>query len=226
MATIYEEVEALKTQMADVQEELGALSIDVQLMQPAQLEEGDNLNSLSEGVYYIPTAAISNTLLNLPVTGYTGIVEVFTAGVSGEIIQRFTPCLKSSLAVYERKYYDGTWGSWSAGLADSGWNDLTLNEGWQLTSYTTDVPQFRKIGKLVMLRGLVNATSSAGGEITTLPVGYRPGRGAYNRFIVSHYTNEYAAISISVDGKVKDIMKSSTSPRTNLCLNGIMFLTN
>lgn len=226
MATIYEEVETLKTQMADVQEELGALSIDVQLMQPAQLEEGDNLNALSEGVYYIPTAAISNTLLNLPVTGSTGIVEVFTSGVNGEIIQRFTPCLKSSLAVYERKYYDGSWGSWNAGLADSGWIDLTLNSGWQLTSYATDVPQYRKIGKLVILRGLVDATSSVNGDIATLPVGYRPGRGAYNRFVVSHHTNEYAAISVSADGKIKDIMKSTGTPRTNLCLNGVMFLTD
>lgn len=172
MATVYEEIEALKTRMSAVESDVSDLTIDVQLMAPAQLESGDDLNDLSEGVYYIPTAAISNTLLNLPVTGNTGIVEVFTAGTSGQIIQRFTPCLKNSLTVYEREFYGNAWGSWSfSDMTDSGWQTLPLADG--IEAYGGSVPQYRKVGKVVSIRGAVKNVLAAG-PIATLPAGYRP----------------------------------------------------
>lgn len=179
MATVYEEIEALKTRMTAVENnvtELGSdvsdLTIDVQLMKPAQLEEGDNLNDLDEGVYYIPTAAIAATLLNSPVTGVTGIVEVFTAGANGQIMQRFTPCLKTAVTIYEREFYSNGWGAWSAtDLSDSGWQTLPLAEG--IEAYGGSVPQYRKVGKVVSLRGAVKNVLAAG-TIATLPAGFRP----------------------------------------------------
>lgn len=172
MSDIYADIATLQEQMAEVQSDVSDLKIDVGLMQPAQLEEGDDLNALSEGVYYIPTATIGNTLLNMPVTGITGIVEVFTAGANGQIIQRFTPCLKNSLTIYEREFYGNAWGDWSfSDMTDSGWQTLSLADG--IEAYGGSVPQYRRIGKIVAIRGAVKNVLAAG-PIATLPAGYRP----------------------------------------------------
>lgn len=172
MANVYEEIDALKARMSVVESDISDLTIDFQLTVPSQLEQGNDLNDLTEGMYYIPTAAISNTLLNLPVTGNTGIVEVFTAGTNGQLIQRFTPCIKNSLIIYEREFYSNAWGNWSIiDLTDTGWKTLPLVDGIQ--TYGGSVPQYRRIGKVVSIRGAVKNVLATG-PLATLPEGCRP----------------------------------------------------
>lgn len=59
--------------------------------------------------------------------------------------------------------------------ADSGWvNPGALANGWAAyVDSTYGTPRYRKIGKLVQVRGLVVA-GTFGVTIFTLPVGYRP----------------------------------------------------
>ena len=59
-------------------------------------------------------------------------------------------------------------------IEDSGWNDLQLLNS--VTSRGTNyTPQYRKIGKVVYIRGQVNIPSHNSGIImATLPTGYRP----------------------------------------------------
>lgn len=99
---------------------------------------------------------------------------------------------------------------------DSGWVDMLLNEGWSITGYTYDKPQYRKIGKFVFLRGLVNATQAAEATICTLPTGYRP----------TGYFNIFGDIHINASGVVRDRTKDGTSGRENFSLNGVVFVAD
>lgn len=58
---------------------------------------------------------------------------------------------------------------------DSGWITLPLRAGFQTSSET---PQYRKIGKIVYLRGRIAPTSgtfsTGGSPVADLPAGFRP----------------------------------------------------
>ena len=179
---IYEDVELLKEQMAQVQSDISSLTLDVQLMAPSQMEEGGNLNDLTEGLYYIPTVAIAATLQNSPVTGSTGIIQVFTAGTDGQIIQRFTPCKKDQITTYERAFYSNSWGTWQeVGQVDSGWKVLPLASG--VSAYSdAQKPMYRKIGKTVYMTGVFKGIAGNDIVIATLPEGYRPAKKAIFAF--------------------------------------------
>ena len=57
--------------------------------------------------------------------------------------------------------------------ADSGWRTLPLSEG--IEPYNeANTPQYRKIGKLVIIRGTVKGVTARNTVIGNLPVGYRP----------------------------------------------------
>lgn len=105
--------------------------------------------------------------------------------------------------------------------SDSGWVNLTLNSGWSMDNYAAEVPQYRKIGNIVYLRGLVNATALAGNVIATLPVGYRPA-GYFNRFACALNQGEFVMIQINANGQINDYAKGG-SGRGFLSLNGVSF---
>lgn len=171
---IYEDVVTLKEQMTEVQADISEMQVDIQLMAPKQLETGDDVNSLEEGLYYIPTTAVAAGVLNLPTTEHTGMIEVFPAGSNGQIIQRFTPFRKEYVNVYQRGYYNGSWGPWKfVDVTDSGWKILPLASG--ITAYSpTGTPQYRRIGDVVYIMGAVKGVTAADTLIGTLPEGYRP----------------------------------------------------
>ena len=58
-------------------------------------------------------------------------------------------------------------------MHDSGWLTLPLSEGIQAYN-EANIPQYRKIGKLVIIRGTVKGVTARNTVIGTLPVGYRP----------------------------------------------------
>lgn len=180
MATIYDDVETLKQQMTAVQaavsnaqSDISNLTAEIQSMAPVPLENGNDLDDLIEGIYYVPTLSIAATLSNLPTDEHTGFIEVFKGGSSGQIVQRFTPFRKDYINVYQRGFYNGSWGVWKfADLTDSGWKTLPLASG--IIPYSADAtPKYRKIGDVVYLMGAVKGVNSSK-VIGTLPEGYRP----------------------------------------------------
>lgn len=56
---------------------------------------------------------------------------------------------------------------------DSGWIDLPLATGIEAYS-SNSKPQYRKVGKVVFLRGVVKGITATGTVIGTLPPGFRP----------------------------------------------------
>jgi hypothetical protein len=60
-------------------------------------------------------------------------------------------------------------------VTDSGWITLPLAEG--ITAYNeANVPEYRKVGKIVFLRGTVKGITARNTVIGTLPEGYRPNK--------------------------------------------------
>lgn len=60
-------------------------------------------------------------------------------------------------------------------LSDSGWITLPLASG--ITAYNeANTPQYRKIGKLVIIRGTVKGVTARNTVIGTLPAGFRPSK--------------------------------------------------
>jgi len=62
---------------------------------------------------------------------------------------------------------------------DSGWKDLTLKDGISVGSVLRKA-QYRKVGKVVYIRGDVSGVTKAGTMLASLPVGYRPSQQAYS----------------------------------------------
>lgn len=107
-------------------------------------------------------------------------------------------------------------------LYDSGWINLTLNTGWTC-QYNTDIAQYRKIGNVVYLRGLLNATQAAGQVIGTLPEGFIPS-GHFERFVCPHQQGGTVNIEVGFTGQLKDYTKTTSAGREFISLYGISFV--
>ena len=224
------DVDALENNMTAAQQNISALQDDVTALENAAgrtpLSANTDLNSLGAGHYYIPNYDISVTILHKPdSTGQTATIDVVQAGSTGQLIMIYRGCIKEYINEWVRVYYADSWGDWlKEGGNDSGWINLTLNSGWTMNDYASEIPQYRKIGNIVYLRGLVNATTAAGNIIATLPAGYRPA-GYFNRFVCSLNQSDNAVVQINANGQINDHQKGSKS-RMFLSLNGISFVAD
>lgn len=178
MSNIYDDVTELQSQVAALQTTVTLLNsrlTNVEALDGQTLIEGTNLNDLECGRYIIPTVAIAQSLLNAPTsaTNYTGMVEVYCGGSGGQKIQKYTICRKDEKLYFERCYYSNTWGAWKVfDATDTGWQSIPLTSG--IVSYAdTQVPQYRKTGSTVFIRGAVKNVLALG-VLATLPTGCRP----------------------------------------------------
>lgn len=108
------------------------------------------------------------------------------------LLQTQVATLENKVAALER-----------AAVTDSGWLTLPLTEGIQ--SYGSSVPQYRRIGKIVIIRGAVKNVL-ASGVIATLPEGYRPTYSVPYVQNTSMRTGNFAMFSrmlVGSDGKIR-----------------------
>ena len=225
--SIYDDVEQLQTDVAQLQSDMTTVQQDITELQNisgrTQLSANTDLNSLGAGHYYIPNTETAATITNKPdSTNQTAAIDVVEAGSTGQLIMIYRGCIKEYINEWVRVYYADGWGDWlREGGNDTGWINLPLNTGWTMDDYESEFPQYRKIGNIVYLRGLLNATSAAGNIIATLPSGFRP-RGYFNRFVCSLNQSDNAIVQINTNGQINDHQKGSKS-RMFLSLNGISF---
>ena len=93
---------------------------------------------------------------------------------------------------------------------DSGWITPTLNSPYTSYGDIFGNVEYRKIGNIVNIQGLVNANSaSSGSTVFTLPSGYRPKKQLI--FIVQNGNSATARIDIGLDGKVKVVSFGSNT---------------
>lgn len=79
-------------------------------------------------------------------------------------------------------------------IADTGWITLPLATG--ITAYNeSNIPQYRKIGDLVVIRGTVKGVTARNTVVATLPEGYRPTKANPYPQNTSSITNGIATMS-------------------------------
>lgn len=82
---------------------------------PVHIASGQDLNLVTEpGYYLVPSITVSPTVVNKPSlsTTATAFLEVIPGGDGLRLIQRFTQCDKDDQYVWQRCYYQNTWGIW------------------------------------------------------------------------------------------------------------------
>lgn len=228
--SIYDDVEQLQADVTQLQSDMTAAQSNITALQNMNgrtpLSANTDLNSLGAGHYYIPEYDIAATINHKPdTTNQTAAIDVVEAGNTGQLIMIYRGCIKEYINEYVRVYYAGAWGDWlKEGGNDTGWINMSLNFGWSMNDYASEVPQYRKIGNIVYLRGLLNATAAAGNIIATLPQGFRPS-GYFGRYVCALNQTENAVVQINANGQINDHQKG-TKGRQFLSLYGISFVAD
>ena len=94
------------------------------------LEKISDLNDVLIPNTYVSINKGASSYTNCPITSGTFVLEVMSAGAEGQVFQRLTTTFKDGRQeCYERHYFSGSWGSWSCVYSDTGWVNLTLQDG-------------------------------------------------------------------------------------------------
>lgn len=92
---------------------------------------------------------------------------------------------------------------------DSGWKTITPLIGTAATGYY--VPKYRKIGKMVELRGYVSNITELGADIFGLPEGFRPS-GRLRIYTAGDDINVTQTVRVMEDGGVQLFRSNGKSP--------------
>lgn len=76
------------------------------------LEPETDLNEIKTPNIYIGANVASYNYLNCPFDNGTFTLEVFGAGVDGQVKQKITDCNKTDARSFERFFYENEWGAW------------------------------------------------------------------------------------------------------------------
>lgn len=101
------------------------------------LQGGQDLNNiLDPGFYAIPDTAVSGSLLNKPwSTTATGSLLVLSEGNSGQRVQIAHRGTKDEGSIYERSYYQNSWGAWHT--VHDGRGKILWSGGYYMTASHT-----------------------------------------------------------------------------------------
>ncbi|MBC1290490.1 BppU family phage baseplate upper protein [Listeria booriae] len=108
-------------------------------------------------------------------------------------------------------------------FTDSGWLPLPLKTGFTAGSST---PQYRKIGTLVMYRGLVIRTSGGTGVFATAPAGYRTSDAYLEGFVVGQQSSAAGASGLVYVKPTGDVELVAATNATGIWLSGISYYTD
>ena len=128
------------------------------------LETDTDLNAVLTPNTYVSVNKSADTYLNVP-EGISGtfVLEVMSAGAEGQVFQRLTTTFKDENGghqVFERHYYQGTWGGWMLVQEDTGWVNLSLLNGVTVGSETGYLKGRLKDGVLYIRGDVMNVTAT------------------------------------------------------------------
>lgn len=93
------------------------------------LEKITDLNDVLIPNTYVSVNKGATSYTNCPIASGTFVLECMSAGAEGQVFHRLTTTFKGTHQVYERHYYQSTWGDWVLVHSDTGWVDLELQSG-------------------------------------------------------------------------------------------------
>ncbi|EAD0080286.1 hypothetical protein AWI85_05945 [Listeria monocytogenes] len=108
---------------------------------------------------------------------------------------------------------------------DSGWKDMSLKVNFS-DSNGDAVPQYRKIGTKVEVRGLLIRVNDAKGVFFSVPVGYRTSSNYYQGFTQGQQSSTNEAVALIYVKANGDMEIVSTANNTGVWLDGICWYTD
>ncbi|MBN1055678.1 hypothetical protein DVW05_10025 [Clostridium botulinum] len=202
IGTLKENVENNSSQLKEIEQNYYSLNNAI------SIPSNSDLNSYTKpGNYFSAGSGISNTLTNCPFTDGAFALKIERITIGSAInLKQILKANSSNVITYERNCLNGTWSEeWKqlATLSDTGWLDLALANG--ISSEVNWACKYRRVGKVVQLRGIIKGITTdtqSNTILATLPVGFRPATTAI--FILPRSTNDsdYLKIYISSDGKI------------------------
>jgi hypothetical protein len=180
------------------------------------------VGALSPGYPLVVAGVTSDTNPVLNLKGYTtGIDGARTAVI------RYTNSTDANWAnarhdAYDHSFYcNGSlvFSANATGGIGEAWTAVTYNTGWVDFDAAWTGAQYKKVGDLVFVRGMVKRTSGVATVMFTLPAGYRPTK---NIMFAQLSNSAVARVDIYPDGTVNMLVGSATDW---VNLNGIVFST-
>ncbi len=182
-----------------------------------------NLNTLFENGIY----RCFNAQIGFP-TGYTTDNDFFLINykLDGDV----NPWLRQTLydlrssKIFTRQIYNGTLTTWKelATVDDTGWLDLPLLNG---ATTTSDKALYRRIGKMVYFKGVVNNITTNGFIFGNLPIGFRPNSASGGGNIpVPLFLPEEDIPSRLIIYKNGNLQLSRKNDKNTCYLDGVMFV--
>lgn len=134
------------------------------------LENGTDFDDLTIPNTYTLKNAATSEYANCPLLSGTGTLKVETCGEEGQLHQLVTVASKTNPLMYERFYYQNSWGAWIEKQYDSGWKNCTYGSDFARYDTSQAPLQVRRIGNIVHLRGAVkpNKTITPTDDATVL----------------------------------------------------------
>lgn len=206
MATINipQQYQTLKTRLETVVKKI---------LQPKHISENEDLNDyMTIGFYRCNSNSTVSTLSNCPTTTAFGMV-VETVGAYDGVRQIITTYNTTPRIYFRTLFYDpydnNTFktSGWKIIYEDTGWKDVSFSSGFGHHS-ETDRVRYRRVGKVVELRGAVKNTNqiSANTETTVATISdttcrpskrvtYRQQGSSMNTFVISINTTGTIAVN-------------------------------
>ena len=91
-----------------------------------------DLNDVRTPNTYVGANVASNNYGNCPITKGTFALEVLGAGIDGQVKQRLSSCSKTDSRIFERFYFENSWGEWICVSDYAG--TLLWNGGYYMTA--------------------------------------------------------------------------------------------
>ena len=136
------------------------------IISPSAIGENEDLNDYTEvGMYYCKGNETSQTVTNNPTSSAFSLL-VEKNGVGNGVKQTYTTFYTNHRTYVRTMYTDDwtdpsnptdVWGSWYLYFEDTGWKDVSFSSGFAHHS-ETDRVRYRRVGKVVELRGAVKNT--------------------------------------------------------------------
>lgn len=146
----------------------GALEIMMELyatggIKPITLANGTDLDEIMKTGLYVGSMN-TQTMINSPMSTGSFTLEVTSAGTSGQLMQRYSYCHKTTYRAFVRYYYESAWGAWQAA------------EGFTSFSIGAHSGRVRFANGFLIQWGRVSITPTAANTIASLvlkfPVAY------------------------------------------------------
>lgn len=128
-------------------------------IRPMQIANGTDFDEIIKPGLYVGNAS-SGAFVNSPIDTGTFLLEVVAGGGEGQRFQRLSYCSKTAYRVYNRVYYQSSWGEWSP------------VEGFTSYSTTGYSGQIRHANGFMIQWGRVSIASDAANTTKSVVVNY------------------------------------------------------